>query len=178
MEDDAVAEANDDNAPTASTSNDALDNDELPAKWVKATRKRISTSIGAAPNVTCGQYGHRCTSRKRLLIHARVHLVHSFCRCGYGSKWRESIRKHQTDARNSCDRDGPVYEVDRESFASWRHILGVSLTTYPSEDDIGRIATPLPQALHLFNTHLYKLPLRFQLLQRARFATRYLTRST
>lgn len=114
MEGDGVAENVDEVAPAARE--DPWADDEITAKWVTAaTHKRISAAIGATPNVVCGECGHTCTSRTRLLCHARVHRVHSFCRCGYSSKWRESIRKHQADKRNRCDRDGPVYEVDRAS---------------------------------------------------------------
>lgn len=140
-------------APYATDNHQPVDDldDEIPAKWVSATtHRRIAAAIGASPNVTWGICGHVhvCSSRKRLLCHVRVHLVHSFCRCGYSSKWRESIHKHQADSRNVCDRDGPVYEVDRASFSSWRRILHLPAVAYPGEDLVECPALPAPQPIH------------------------------
>lgn len=68
-------------------------------------------------------------SRKRLLLHARVQRVHSFCKCGYASKskWRETVEKHQSVTLNHCGSSGPVCEVGSSSFDSWHRVLGVAI---------------------------------------------------
>lgn len=100
-------------APSTSTT----DNDGVPAKWVPvASHKNMQAAIGAAPIVKCQQCGYECTSLKHLLLHARLHLVHYLCKCGYASKWCETIRKHRIDPCNACDPEGPIYEVDQASF--------------------------------------------------------------
>lgn len=116
--------------PTTSTKPE----EKLPAKCVTAaSQKEIQRANGTAPSVTCQLCNYVCTSRKRLLLHTRLHFVHSFCERGYNSKWRETIRKHQTDTRNNCNTLGPVYEVDSTSFASWRWVLNVLLPSYTGE---------------------------------------------
>lgn len=93
----------------------------------------IKTAMGKAPGLSCQLCGATSTSRKRLKLHARLHYVHAFCRCGYNSKWRETIRTHQKDSRNPCNILGPVYEVDAASFTRWKRALKVNLSTYPGE---------------------------------------------
>lgn len=138
--------------------------DSIPAKWVIAsTHRRIARAIGAAPNIICGECSQECTSRERLLCHGRVHHVHSFCRCGFGSKWRESVRKHQADKRNCCDPEGCMYEVDQASFATWRRVLNVPVVPYLGEVVVERPAArnPPPRLLTalLFKHHHPELPL-------------------
>lgn len=133
-----ASEADNDNAPAADD-DDPLPEDTIPAKWVtEAMHNKISASLRTAPNFICGQCGEQRTSRKRLLCHARVHLVHSCCRCRYDSKWREAVRKHQRDERNGCDKDDPVYKGDRVSYDSWRGILQLPAMPYPGEHCGGR----------------------------------------
>lgn len=84
-----------------------------------------------ATNVTCHLCNYRCSRRKRLALHARLHYVYSFCRCGYGSKWRETIRKHQTNTRNDCN---------------------VPLNTYPGEVPTRVIQQPTTSASSAFTT--------------------------
>lgn len=89
-------------APTPEQDTGTRTDNKLPAKWVTAaSHKEIQKAIDAAPNATCCLCSYKCTSRKRILLHARLHFVHSFCRCGCSSKWRETIRKHQTNACNT-----------------------------------------------------------------------------
>lgn len=70
--------------------------------------------------------------------------MHSFCRCGFGSKWRESVRKHQADSKNICYRDGPVYEVDQASFPTWGRILQLPVVPYPGEATGERLDAGIP----------------------------------
>lgn len=103
------------------TGESSTEQDKHPSKWVTATNHElILEAMGTAPSMICQLCKAKCTSRrKRLRLHARFHYVHSFCKCGYNSKWRETIRAHQKDARNLCDSTGPVYEIDSASFVSW-----------------------------------------------------------
>lgn len=118
----------------ASTSSEDGDNG-LPAKWVAPkTHLKIQAAIGAPPSATCRLCKYECTSRKRLILHARIHYVHCLCICGYASRWRESVRKHRIDGHNDCNPTGPIYEVDRDSFPRWRRGLEVKLATYPGDD--------------------------------------------
>lgn len=72
-------------ATTPSTS--AKEDDGVPAKWESVnSHKNIVAAIGSAPSVICQHCGYECTSRKRLLLHARVHWVHCLCKGGYPSK--------------------------------------------------------------------------------------------
>lgn len=109
---------------------------KYPTKWVTAdSHELILKAMGKAPNMVCNLCGATATSRKRIRLHARLHYVHSFCKWGYASKWRESIRTHQKDTRNASSDQSvhPVYEVDAASFASWRRTLNVAVDSYPGE---------------------------------------------
>lgn len=121
--------------------------------------------MGKSPNMLCNLCGATATSRKRIRLHARLHYVHSFCKCGYASKWRESIRSHQKDTRNSCSDQTPVYEVDAASFASWKRTLGVAIDTYPGEIPT-RIITgsTQPAATSALSLHLQLLRLALPLV--------------
>lgn len=115
-------------APSTSTTED----DRVPAKWLSvASHKCISAAIGSAPSITCNHCEYKCTSRKLLLLPARVHRVHCLCKCSYALKWSETGRKHRVDPRNTCDPEGHIYEVDQVSFEKWKRILGVTISTYP-----------------------------------------------
>lgn len=58
----------------------------------------------------------------------------------YASKWRETIKNHQADVRNTCSRD-TVYEVNQQSFANWQRVMGLAMTTYPGAH-AGRAQAP------------------------------------
>lgn len=105
----------------------------VPAKWIRsATNLVINAAVGASRNITCGHCSHESTSRKRLLLHCRLHWTQCFCACGYTSRWRETIKKHHKDTRNDCSK-GPVFEVDWLSFPRWLNAMGLPASTqYPS----------------------------------------------
>lgn len=73
-EDEAIA-ATVDEPPVTGVVTDANPlRDNFPAKWAHASsNKNIGMAIGTAPNTKCLQCGYTCTTRKRLLLHARIH---------------------------------------------------------------------------------------------------------
>lgn len=96
----------------------AQDREGLRLKWVAlATHRRIGTRLGQLA-MQLARTASTSTPHTTASLHARALWVHSFC--GYASKWRETVRKHQRNGRNHCDPDGPVYEVDAVPFPSLR----------------------------------------------------------
>lgn len=76
---------------------------DMPNRWVSGTTQaKVIAAVGPSPNYTCKHCGHECPSRKRLLVHAKLHWVQSFCVCGYNSRWKETIRKHQVSPHIQC----------------------------------------------------------------------------
>lgn len=116
---------------------------EVPLKWfTRHTQKRILRALGECPNKTCRECWQECTSRKRLLVHARQHWTNMFCPCGEASYWRERITKHQARSQEPgrrC-RVGVVYEVDAESFARWQKVTGTPVTRFPTTRPVVRVA--------------------------------------
>lgn len=126
-------EATDSPSPAAPEA-EATSTSDFPSKWVAASSHAlIAAAQGTAPSLQCNLCGAEFNNRKRLRIHARVHYVQCLCPCGFNSKWRESVRSHQKDDRNSCSSKGPVYEVDSQSFASWQRTFRTPLSSYPGE---------------------------------------------
>lgn len=110
-------------------------------KWAsKASNKNISAAVGACPNETCLHCQYKCTSRKRLLVHASLHWTHNFCPCGYASRWCDTVRKHQAATGNGCHQT-EVHEVDKASYQNWQRMLQITLGPYPT-DIASQTATP------------------------------------
>lgn len=118
----------------------------IPTKWMsRVSNKGISAAIRSCPNDVCLYCGYQCTSRKRLLVHARLHWGHQFCPCGYASRWHETVKKHQSDETTNCNYDS-VYEVDRPSYGNWQRMLNITLGPYPENIAPCTAAAPIAPA--------------------------------
>lgn len=118
-------------ASTPATSTPPENNDSgLPTKWVAPeTQLKIQAAIGALLALYVNYVTMNALVENDFYYMLIFIMFTAYVPVAMPLKWRESIRKHGIDTHNDCQPDGPIYEVNRDSFPRWRRVLNVKLST-------------------------------------------------